>query len=224
MDSASSWQHADFQRQWEIADRQLRQLRRGKPPPVFASFIALMNGYVDPSRPLSMLDCACTTGYYLDVIRFALRHRITFTGSDLASAAIEIARARHPDVSWHVANLTQLPFANGEFDIVMASGVLEHVPDWRLALEEICRVAAGQIILHRLPISPTGRFSDGEVEMYGISTPRHSFAFHDIVEILLGRGFLLIGSLDTYASFEIPEQTVLFRRRELVGVAPTPGK
>lgn len=216
MDSASSWHQADFQKQWTIAERQLKQLRRGKPPPVFASFIALMNGYVEPSRPLSFLDCACTTGYYLDVIRFALRHRITFTGSDLSNAAIEIARTRHPDVGWHVASLTRLPFANGEFDIVMASGVLEHVPEWRLALEEICRVAAGHIILHRLPISPTGRFLDGQVEMYGISTPRHSFPYHEIVEILSKRDFLLIGSLDTYASFQIPEQTVLFKRRALV--------
>lgn len=213
MPSASSWQDADFDRQWAIAERQLEQLRRGEPPPVFASFIALMNGYVDRSRPWSLLDCACTTGYYLDVIRMALPHRIGFTGSDLSDAAIGIARARHPDISWHVADVTRLPFADRAYDIVMASGVLEHVPEWRLALEQICRVAAEQIILHRLPIAPSGRFCDGEVEMYGISTPRYAFAYHEIIEILAQREFVLIGSLDTYGSFDMPEQTALFRRR-----------
>lgn len=219
MDLNSSWTQADFSRQGRIAGKQLKQLKRAlgqgflKPPipPVFASFISLMKLYVDASRPLSFLDCACTSGYYLDVIQTALPHLIHYTGSDLAPGAIELARVRHPNTPWHVADVTALPFKNKEFDIVMAAGVLEHVPKWPEALSEIARVAGQMIILHRLPISPTGRHMDGQIEMYGVPTSRFSFAYHDLVSRLTNLNFVLINGVDTYGTHELPEQTILFR-------------
>lgn len=223
MDLSSSWQRADFQQQWKIACRELKLLRRGRVPPVFASFIALMNGYVDSTSPLSFLDCACTTGYYLDVIQAALKHTVSYTGSDLSAAAIAMARMRHPAMPWHVASVVDLPFKDRSFDLVMASGVLEHVPEWRVAIGQICRVASRYVILHRLPISPSGRFSEGHIEMYGIPTTRHAFAYHEIVELLAQRDFLLINSLDTYQRFDIPEQSILFRHRaQVTGCSSTP--
>jgi ubiquinone/menaquinone biosynthesis C-methylase UbiE len=216
MELSTSWAAADFANQWAIASKQLEELRKGKPEPVFASLIALMQNYVSAAKPLTFLDCACTSGYYLDVIKTALKHDITYTGSDLAESAIEMARARHPSVAWHVASVTSLPFADKSFDIVMASGVLEHVPEWRKALDEITRVAMQYIILHRLPISPTGRFQNGRMEMYGIPTSRYSFAYHEIASILEQKGFLLINSIDTYNTPRLPEQTVLFRHRDFI--------
>jgi ubiquinone/menaquinone biosynthesis C-methylase UbiE len=216
MDLTSSWADADFNKQWGVARRQLEELRNGNPPAVFESFISLMKNYIGASERLSFLDCACTSGYYLDVIQIALEHRIDFTGSDLAESAIKLARARHPSVDWRVASVTSLPFDSRSFDVVMASGLLEHVPEWRTALNEITRVAIRYVILHRLPISPTGKFCDGKTEMYGIPTSRYSFAYHEIIDILASKGFLIINGIDSYFTRDIPEQTILFKHRAFI--------
>lgn len=216
MDLSTSWMKANFDEQWRIAARQLEELKGGKAPAVFASFISLMKNYIDASERITFLDCACTSGYYFDVIQTALEHKIDFTGSDLAESAIKLARARHPSVNWQVANVTSLPFTTESFDIVMASGLLEHVPEWRTALDEITRVAIRYVILHRLPISPSGKFCEGKIEMYGIQTSRYSFSYYEIIEILATNGFLVINGIDSYYTHDIPEQTVLFKRRSLI--------
>jgi len=47
------------------------------------------------------------------------------------------------------ADICALPFADGEFDVVVANHVLEHIPDDRLAMKELRRVtkAGGRAIL-----------------------------------------------------------------------------
>jgi ubiquinone/menaquinone biosynthesis C-methylase UbiE len=216
MDLSSSWEKADFKQQWVIASQEIQQLKAGRPPAVFASFISLMKNFIKDTTRLSFLDCACTSGYYLDVIQTALEHDIIYTGSDLAMSAVEMARARHPTVDWQVASVTALPFGTRSFDIVMASGLLEHVPDWRLGIDEITRVSSRYIILHRLPISQTGKFLNSEMVMYGVPTTRFAFAFHEIIDLLSDRGFAIITGLDTYHTYEVPEQTLLFKHRSFL--------
>ncbi len=213
MDMAHSWESADFSKQLSIARAELDALKAGKVAPVFGSLLDLLKMYIPKGRSFTLLDCACAAGYYYDLIQSSADLQIQYTGSDLAPAAIELARSRHPAVEWHAASITALPFGDASFDIVMASGVLEHVPAWETALAEMARVARQYVIMHRLPISPSGQFQDGAMEMYGIPTVRYSFAFHEIIEMMQGFGFILINSIDTYHTHKIPEQTVLFKRR-----------
>ncbi len=221
MDMSNSWEKADFSKQWSIAKPQLVALKSGDIPSVFGSLINLFDKYVPFSEHYKLLDCACASGYYFDVIRLLSHHDISYTGSDLAPSAIEIARARHPEIDWHVASIVNLPFDNKSFDIVMASGVLEHVPAWKDGISEMARVTRQYVIMHRLPISPTGEFQDGEMQMYGIPTVRYSFSFYEIIDMMKSHGFVLINSLDTYQTDQIPEQTVLFKRWPL-GKTDTP--
>jgi SAM-dependent methyltransferase len=211
-DLSHSWRGADFTQQWKIAGPQLETIKRGGSVDVFDSFIAVMN-YVPKTQKYLFLDCACASGYYYDVIKFRLDHQIEYTGSDLAEAAIKFAKERHPSINWRIEDLTSLSFSDMSFDIVLASGVLEHVPSWELALLNITRVAASYVILHRLPISRTGKFVRGNVaQQYGIATERNSFSFHETVLFMASRNFSIINSLDTYGNYKIPEQTILFHR------------
>ncbi len=63
-------------------------------------------------------------------------------GVDLSPRMIEEARRAHPAGEFEVARAHELPFDNGDFDVVIASSVLHHIPDQHLpaALEEITRV------------------------------------------------------------------------------------
>lgn len=98
----------------------------------------------------------------------------------------------------------------------MASGVLEHVPRFVQALNELSRVASKFLIVHRLPISLDGKFLSLTKTQYKIETARYSFAFHEIVELLNERGFVIINSLDTYRNLDLPERSIVFKRREFL--------
>jgi ubiquinone/menaquinone biosynthesis C-methylase UbiE len=210
-DLSNSWKQANFDAQWAIAEPQLEKLKRGETVDVFESFMAIMN-YIPNSKRYSFLDCACALGYYYDVMTIRGTHQIDYTGTDFSETAVERARARHPSVQWGIEDLTALSFPDSAYDIVMASGVLEHVPAWELALMNITRVAGEYVILHRLPVSPTGSFKPGISKQYDIMTTRNSFAFHQIVSLMASRDFFIINSLDTYGTYRLPEQTMLFSR------------
>lgn len=177
MDLSNSWEKADFAKQLSIAGGQIASIKSGNVPPVFESLINLFKKYIPADQKYKFLDSACASGYYFDAIRLLLEHDIHYTGSDLAPHAIDIARGRHPQIDWHVASITSLPFDDASFDIVMASGVLEHVPAWKDGIFEMARVARQYVIMHRLPISPTRVFQDGKMTMYSVPTLDIVFPF-----------------------------------------------
>lgn len=64
-------------------------------------------------------------------------HRVTVI--DVASSWL--TRLTSPDLAGRVtAEMTRMPFADGSFDVVVASEVVEHIPDIGLALSEAARV------------------------------------------------------------------------------------
>jgi ubiquinone/menaquinone biosynthesis C-methylase UbiE len=206
-----SWKSADFEQQWRLAGPQLEKMKQGGSVDVFDSFIAIMD-YIPKVRRYSFLDCACALGYYYDVIKHRVGHEIDYTGTDFAESAVTRAKGRHPSVPWETEDLTALSFADDAFDIVMAAGVLEHIPSWELALLNVARVARSYVILHRLPIARSGIFTPAQSEQYGIPTARNSFSFHQIMLFMAGLDFGIVNSLDTYGTYKVPEQTMLFRR------------
>ena len=88
-----------------------------------------------------LLDCGCGTGGFL---RWALDAGSfsAAAGVDIASTAIEIARARVPEADLFVASLRQLPFREESFDLVVTNDVLQHVTEHDVAasLGELRRV------------------------------------------------------------------------------------
>ncbi|MCY4653082.1 MAG: methyltransferase domain-containing protein, partial [Dehalococcoidia bacterium] len=76
-------------------------------------------------------------------------------GIDIEESQIEMARAAaadggHANATFHVADVTDLPFEDDSFDIAHCHAVLMHVPDTTAALTEIGRVLKpGGIIASR---------------------------------------------------------------------------
>jgi SAM-dependent methyltransferase len=86
----------------------------------------------------AFLDAGCGDGRYLAALDTELPERVA--GVDIAATIVETARSRLPRADLRQANIESLPFADGEFDLVLSSQVIEHVLDARGAIRELRRV------------------------------------------------------------------------------------
>jgi ubiquinone/menaquinone biosynthesis C-methylase UbiE len=85
----------------------------------------------------AFLDAGCGDGRYLAALAAELPSRRA--GCDISERILETARAR-VDADLRQAGLDDLPFADGEFDLVLCTQVIEHVPDADRAVGELARV------------------------------------------------------------------------------------
>lgn len=95
-----------------------------------------------------ILDAGCGSGPLSAALR---ANGAAVTGFDVSAAMLDLARQRlGQDADLHVADLDEpLPFADAEFDDVVASLVLHYLEDWSGPLAELRRVlkAGGRLIL-----------------------------------------------------------------------------
>jgi SAM-dependent methyltransferase len=62
------------------------------------------------------------------------------SGLDAAEGLIEIARQRNPSADFRVGDMQNLPFGDGEFDVVCAANSVQYAADHVAALRELKRV------------------------------------------------------------------------------------
>ena len=139
-------------------------------------------------------------------------------GSDYSEAMLEEARNQHPDLNFEQQDLTQLSYSNDRFDVVMLSGVLEHVPSYTAAISEACRVASRYVLVHRCPMVLDDRHEINVLTQYGIQTQKIFFARQPFVDQFEANGYHLIHEVPTYP----PHPTVWKRqlKAQLRRVAP----
>lgn len=89
------------------------------------------------------LDAGCGNGRDFNML---LQHTQTIIGIDSSQGMVAEARIKADRtlngqrIHLSIADVTRLPFQNGSFDFIVCSEVLEHVPNWRKALLEFCRL------------------------------------------------------------------------------------
>jgi len=97
--------------------------------------------HFDGYKGRAVLEVGCGAG--VDLARFA-RGGATVTGVDLASSAIDLARANFAQQGLHgdlrVADGEELPLPDAAFDLVYAHGVVQYTADPRRLVEECRRV------------------------------------------------------------------------------------
>jgi SAM-dependent methyltransferase len=117
----------------------------------------------------------------------------TVVGVDVAQAALQRARARHPGLKFALASIDgALPFDDGSFDVVWSSEVIEHVADTARWLSEIRRVLVprGRLLL-TTPSHGRLRLAIGGIERYSepLGDHLHLYTARSLRELLIEFGF-----------------------------------
>lgn len=96
---------------------------------------------------MSVLDVGCGPGWFWGEGRQAIADGIAIVLTDISHGMVREAAERVASLSGLATSITsasadaqQLPFADHQFDIVLASHMMYHVPEPRLAVNEIRRV------------------------------------------------------------------------------------
>lgn len=95
----------------------------------------------------SVLDVGCSLGYVVEAGR---RLGLQSAGTDVSQYAVQVCRER--GLRAEVGTLDKLPFADGEFDLVIMRHVIEHTPAPLTALVELKRILRpGGLVLIAVP-------------------------------------------------------------------------
>lgn len=124
--------------------------------------------------PEAVLDAGCGEGVATAWLAEALPEA-RIEGIDARPDAVEDARRRVPSATFAVGDLYHLPYADGAFDLVVSTEVLEHLEDPGAALGELLRVSGGHVLV-TVPHEPyfrAGNMARGRYLRRLGSTPGH---------------------------------------------------
>ena len=102
---------------------------------------------IRPKADEKAFDIGCGLGYFTSL----LAERGDVYGVDIDRESLEFAH-KQCGASFLLANALSLPFKNSTFDYILASEIIEHLPDEKIFLKELKRVAKkGAIIVLTTP-------------------------------------------------------------------------
>lgn len=107
-------------------------------------------------KPETILDVGCGTGYITSIMSNELDSTVIGCGMD--TNRISFARGNFGQ-EVIIADITQLPFRDNSFDVVVASEIIEHIHCTEAALTEIERVARKNVVI-TVPNEPYFRIAN----------------------------------------------------------------
>lgn len=141
-------------------------------------FLSTLDEMVDGLSPRSVLEVGAGEGEILQRISTRFPEAATI-GIDLPDDDLAAEWERR-GVTAEFGDVTALRFDDGQFDLVLAIEVLEHVPQPERALAEIARVCSGTVVLS-VPFEPVwrvGNMARGRYLRQLGNTPGHVNHWH----------------------------------------------
>jgi putative methyltransferase (TIGR04325 family) len=145
-----------------------------------------------------LLDFGCGNGQYR-LILSACSHTVKwdYVGVDIRPDFIQFCRKIYPKTCFEtVEEGSPLPFSDNEFDIVLASGVIQYVQNEVATLAELRRVTQEYVLVSRLP---TWKYRCSQIVLQRLQGawgeeqyPLHVFNRHMIEGIFAQVGFSVI--------------------------------
>jgi ubiquinone/menaquinone biosynthesis C-methylase UbiE len=188
------------QKQRELVDQQLHQYRSGVRINVFDVFNDSLRALPDLSQGTTLLEVGCSSGFYSEVVKIG-GLPINYSGCDYSDAFIRLAREKHPDIDFAVADATALHYADCSFDIVVSGCCLLHIPDYEKGVEETARVARRYAIFHRTPVVWGCPEQWYRKQAYGVETVEIHFNELEFIALLANNG------LQLFATYTLSEES-----------------
>jgi ubiquinone/menaquinone biosynthesis C-methylase UbiE len=194
-----------------FVNTELEQMKAGNMPDVYNAYVELLKLLPDN---VSMIDLACSTGYYKEVADFNVPGKIVYYGSDYNEASVNVAKQLYPDTEFYVEDLTDLGFEDRCFNVAMVAGVLEHITDQEKAFDEFCRIANDYVICHRMKfITGQEYFTKGsQYKVHKVPVVRYYYNREKFIQRLADRGFEMVASIQIYPHTKSCE-SFLFQRK-----------
>jgi demethylmenaquinone methyltransferase/2-methoxy-6-polyprenyl-1,4-benzoquinol methylase len=117
-----------------------------------------------------VLDCATGTGDLAIAFGAAVGASGEVIGTDFVPEMLVHARAKAPEITFEVADVTQLPYEDASFDISSISFGIRNVGDPRKGIAELARVVrpGGRVIVLEFG-QPSGRVFGALYDFFGIA-------------------------------------------------------
>jgi len=112
---------------------------------------AMAAGYVKPDDRL--LDVGCGAGHYLRSLRRKIQAPFSYVGVDPYPLFVNKAETAWRDdagASFRLGSIFSLPVADREFDVVLCSNLLMHLPSIVTPVRQLVRAAKRQVIIRTL--------------------------------------------------------------------------
>jgi len=84
-----------------------------------------------------IIEFGCGTGAFT---KYLTSYHLDITGIDISKDCVDYARRNIKDVNFIVGDVEETGFKNQSFDIIVASGVLHHFPDFSKVVTEALRI------------------------------------------------------------------------------------
>lgn len=163
-DAFGVWRESTARRQERSWQPIVAEVKAGRPREDVAALFASLDFLRDET--VSILEVGCGGGYNSEILAHRYPH-FRYSGIDLSSAMIDIARESYPNREFRVGSAYDLDVADDAFDVVLDGVALLHMPDWRLALSEYARTAKRFVVLHGLTLTDTSETTTFAKYAYG---------------------------------------------------------
>lgn len=149
---ALAWQDPEIpRRQYDlVVAGELEKFRAGEPVLPYDALASVL--YALPTMaPPSLLDVGAASGYYREVLKIR-RFDCRYTAVDFSQAFKDEAELHFPGIHFDIGDARSLPYADGQFDIVLHSAAIMHIREYAQAIREAARVSRRYVIFHRTAV------------------------------------------------------------------------
>lgn len=168
----------------------------------------------NPINPTSIAEIGCGAGEILNQLHLSMPNYLRFTGYDISSDAISLAKTREKErLKFMHENLLE---TNARFDLLLMIDVFEHVDDY-LGFLKLCKSKAKNTIFHiPLDISAQGILRNKLMDARNSVGHLHYFMKETALATLVDSGYDIVDFFYTAGSLDLPTKTL----RSKIAVLP----
>ena len=152
-----SWRSPEVAAQMSaLAAAELRDPSGVPPYRTFLEAVETLLREFEVPQPAALLDVGCGTGHYSELLERTFPGRFAYRGCDYSAAMIEEARRLWPNRDFFDCDPLAEPTALEGYDVLLASALLDVLPEYERPLEVLLGASAPYVLLHRQRITQDG--------------------------------------------------------------------